>query len=89
MIQPDVSSPPSAQAPASDASPPFVDDASGSVGVVRPAFIPFDTPLPLTSGQVLPSYELAVETYGTLNEQRSNAVLFLLDLNSSHHFACA
>ncbi len=59
----------------------------GSVGVVRPQFIAFDAPLPLASGQVLPSYELAVETYGSLNAQRNNAVLVCHALNASHHVA--
>ncbi|MFA5522181.1 MAG: homoserine O-acetyltransferase [Castellaniella sp.] len=59
----------------------------GSVGIVRPEFIPFDEPLRLASGQVLPRYELAVETYGTLNEARSNAVLVCHALNASHHVA--
>ncbi|MGB6102531.1 MAG: homoserine O-acetyltransferase [Pusillimonas sp.] len=59
----------------------------GSVGVVAPQFISFTEPLALTSGQVLPRYELAVETYGTLNEQRNNAVLVCHALNASHHVA--
>lgn len=63
------------------------DVPPGSVGVVSPQFITFDTPLRLTSGQVLPSYELAVETYGVLNAERSNAVLICHALNASHHVA--
>jgi homoserine O-acetyltransferase len=59
----------------------------GSVGVVSPQFIPFNEPLLLTSGQVLPEYVLAVETYGTLNAERSNAVLICHALNASHHVA--
>ncbi|MFT0544837.1 homoserine O-succinyltransferase MetX [Allopusillimonas ginsengisoli] len=59
----------------------------GSVGVVAPEIISFNEPLPLASGQVLPSYELAVETYGTLNAARSNAVLICHALNASHHVA--
>ncbi|MGH8845486.1 MAG: homoserine O-succinyltransferase MetX [Advenella sp.] len=58
-----------------------------SVGVVTPQFLQFDQPLMLSSGQVLPSYTLAVETYGTLNAQRSNAVLVCHALNASHHVA--
>jgi homoserine O-acetyltransferase len=58
-----------------------------SVGVVTPQFLQFDQPLTLSSGQVLPSYTLAVETYGTLNAQRSNAVLVCHALNASHHVA--
>lgn len=60
---------------------------AGSVGIVRPQFIQFDEPLHLASGQSLPQYELAVETYGTLNAQRSNAVLICHALNASHHVA--
>lgn len=59
----------------------------GSVGIVSPEYISFDEPLHLSSGQVLPSYTLAVETYGALNPQRSNAVLICHALNASHHVA--
>jgi homoserine O-acetyltransferase len=47
----------------------------------------FDQPLRLQSGAVLPAYTLAYETYGTLNPQRSNAVLICHALNASHHVA--
>jgi homoserine O-acetyltransferase len=57
------------------------------VGVVSPQYIRFNEPLHLSSGQTLPSYELAVETYGVLNPQRSNAVLICHALNASHHVA--
>lgn len=60
---------------------------AGSVGVVRAQKIAFDEPLQLVSGQVLPSYELAIETYGELNADRSNAVLICHALNASHHVA--
>lgn len=59
----------------------------GSVGYVSPEFIDFNEPLALSSGQVLASYTLAVETYGTLNAERSNAVLVCHALNASHHVA--
>ena len=59
----------------------------GSVGVVSPEFIRFDEPLHLVSGQTLSGYELAIETYGTLNADRSNAVLVCHALNASHHVA--
>ena len=35
----------------------------------------------------MPAYELAVETYGRLNADRSNAVLICNALNASHHVA--
>ena len=58
-----------------------------SVGVVTPQKMQFDQPLPLRSGAQLPAYELAYETYGQLNAQRSNAVLVCHALNASHHVA--
>ncbi len=60
---------------------------AGSVGRVQPTILRFDEPLSLASGQVLPAYELAVETYGVLNERRDNAVLICHALNASHHVA--
>jgi homoserine O-acetyltransferase/O-succinyltransferase len=47
----------------------------------------FAEPLPLQSGAALAGYELAYETYGTLNADRSNAVLVCHALNASHHVA--
>jgi homoserine O-acetyltransferase len=47
----------------------------------------FEQPLPLVSGQTLEAYDLAIETYGTLNAQASNAVLICHALNASHHVA--
>lgn len=64
-----------------------IDIPEGSVGIVTPEIIAFDEPLHLSSGQVLPRYELAVETYGTLNHDCSNAVLVCHALNASHHVA--
>ena len=47
----------------------------------------FADPLPLRSGVSIRSYDLCYETYGTLNEAKSNAVLVLHALNASHHLA--
>ena len=47
----------------------------------------FEEPLPLRSGKLLRQYDLAFETYGTLNAERSNAVLVCHALNASHHVA--
>ena len=58
-----------------------------SVGTVVPQIARFAAPLPLASGRVLADYELAYETYGTLNADRSNAVLICHALNASHHVA--
>ncbi|MDM7943349.1 MAG: homoserine O-acetyltransferase [Hydrogenophaga sp.] len=55
--------------------------------IVTPQTYRFAEPLPLRSGACLPAYELVVETYGTLNADRSNAVLICHALNASHHVA--
>lgn len=47
----------------------------------------FAGPLALRSGASLGDYTLAYETYGTLNAERSNAVLVCHALNASHHVA--
>ena len=61
--------------------------APGSVGVVHPLDMEFDQPLALKSGAVMPAYRLRYETYGTLNADRSHAVLVCHALNASHHVA--
>ncbi len=58
-----------------------------SVGLVTPQQMHFSEPLPLKSGAQLSAYTLSYETYGTLNAQRSNAVLVCHALNASHHVA--
>ncbi|WP_206955225.1 homoserine O-succinyltransferase MetX [Trinickia acidisoli] len=58
-----------------------------SIGIVAPQRMHFNEPLALQSGASLSGYDLMVETYGTLNAQRSNAVLVCHALNASHHVA--
>ncbi|KPK48731.1 MAG: homoserine O-acetyltransferase [Thiotrichales bacterium SG8_50] len=58
-----------------------------SVGIVTPETAHFDQPLSLTSGGVIPAYDLIYETYGKLNAQKSNAVLVCHALSSNHHVA--
>lgn len=58
-----------------------------SVGAVEAQRIHFSEPLHLRSGGVLPSYDLAVETYGTLNAAKSNAILVCHALSGHHHVA--
>ncbi|MGH8686192.1 MAG: homoserine O-succinyltransferase MetX [Burkholderiales bacterium] len=60
---------------------------ASSVGLVTPQLAHFDEPLPLACGLVLADYDLAYETYGTLNADASNAVLVCHALNASHHVA--
>ena len=60
---------------------------TNSVGIVSPQSIRFDEPLPLANGARFGPYQLMVETYGTLNAARSNAVLICHALNAGHHVA--
>jgi len=60
---------------------------SDSVGIVAPQTAHFDKPLTLKSGAVLPQFDLVYETYGTLNADKSNAVLICHALSGTHHVA--
>ena len=61
--------------------------SSGSVGIVAPQTAHFDKPLTLKSGAVLPQFDLVYETYGSLNADKSNAVLICHALSGTHHVA--
>ncbi|WDZ96310.1 homoserine O-acetyltransferase [Herbaspirillum sp. WKF16] len=58
-----------------------------SIGIVSPQVMHFAEPLPLQGGAQLADYSLTYETYGTLNADKSNAVLVCHALNASHHVA--
>ena len=58
-----------------------------SVGAVVARKAAFDEPLQLRGGGVLPSYEIAYETYGSLNADKSNAVLVCHALTGDQHVA--
>jgi homoserine O-acetyltransferase len=58
-----------------------------SVGIVTPQTAHFSEPLELRSGAVLPEYDLTYETYGTLNADKSNAILICHALSGTHHVA--
>lgn len=60
---------------------------ANSVGIVAPQTAHFNTPLTLKSGAVLPQFDLVYETYGTLNSDKSNAVLICHALSGTHHVA--
>jgi homoserine O-acetyltransferase len=47
----------------------------------------FPTPVKLRHGETLPGVEVAYETYGTLNEDRSNAVLICHAISGDSHLA--
>ncbi len=55
--------------------------------IATPQAMHFAEPLALQSGASVRDYTLAFETYGTLNADRSNAVLVCHALNASHHVA--
>jgi homoserine O-acetyltransferase len=58
-----------------------------SVGLVTPQKFEFTEPLALACGRTLDQYQLMVETYGTLNEDKSNAILICHALSGHHHVA--
>lgn len=60
---------------------------NNSVGIVTPETLHFDTPLTLECNRTLPAFDLVIETYGTLNADKSNAVLICHALSGSHHAA--
>jgi homoserine O-acetyltransferase len=55
--------------------------------IAEPQSMLFEAPLPLQSGASIRDYSLSYETYGTLNADKSNAVLICHALNASHHVA--
>lgn len=60
---------------------------NNSVGIVAPKTTHFSEALTLKSGEILPQYDLVYETYGTLNADKSNAVLICHALSGNHHVA--
>lgn len=58
-----------------------------SVGLVEPQKIHISEPLMLACGRELNGYDLVYETYGTLNTDKSNAVLICHALSGHHHAA--
>jgi homoserine O-acetyltransferase len=61
--------------------------APGSIGPVVPQRLVIDEPFALAAGVSLPHWELVYETYGTLNADRSNAILICHALSGHHHVA--
>ena len=58
-----------------------------SVGIVTPQTQQFNQPIELACGRTLPNYTLIYETYGTLNADKSNAILICHALSGHHHAA--
>ncbi|MFT4613490.1 MAG: homoserine O-acetyltransferase [Bacteroidia bacterium] len=61
--------------------------SDNAIGIVTPQIARFDDPLTLVCGRELSAYEIVYETYGELNETRSNAVLVCHALSGHHHAA--
>ena len=55
--------------------------------IITTRSVDFNEPLYLESGRVLDSFKLKYETYGELNEDKSNVVLVCHALTGSHHAA--
>jgi homoserine O-acetyltransferase/O-succinyltransferase len=55
--------------------------------IASPQSMHFEAALPLQSSASIRAYDLAFETYGQLNADKSNAVLICHALNASHHVA--
>jgi len=60
---------------------------TSSVGIVSAQRAQFDIPLQFKSGAVLPRYEIVYETYGRINDDKSNAILICHALSGHHHVA--
>ena len=60
---------------------------TNSIGLVQSQIAEFAEPLHLESKGVLKNYSIVYETYGTLNAEKSNAILICHALSSDHHAA--
>ena len=58
-----------------------------SVGLVIEKSFKEPNPFSLKSGLTLPEFEIMYETYGELNQKKSNAILICHALSGHHHAA--
>ncbi len=64
---------------------PFI--MKDSVGIVETQFLSPSSSLPLESGEILDNFTIAYETYGHLNDTKSNAILICHALSGDAHAA--
>lgn len=67
------------------AIPTSTDDLRSAAPLTHAQYATFDTPLPLALGGELPSVTVCYETYGTLQADRSNAILICHALSGDSH----
>ena len=60
---------------------------SASIGIVEPKKVILSDSLTLDCGKELKEIEMVYESYGSLNENSSNAVLICHALSGNHHAA--
>ncbi len=58
-----------------------------NLGLVKPILSVFKSPLHLKNGAILPEFSLMIETYGTLNAEKTNGILICHALSGNHHAA--
>ncbi len=59
----------------------------GEVGLVQYSDFDYEKPFTFEDGQTIPRFRLRYETYGRLNENRSNTILICHALSGDHHCA--
>lgn len=69
------------------ADPQSIGHLEGDVGLVSYQDFICDEPFFFDSGENIPSYQIRYETYGTLNADRTNAILICHALSGDHHCA--
>jgi homoserine O-acetyltransferase len=57
------------------------------IGIVETQYVSFDAPLKLESGETFGPFTIAYETYGTLNKEKSNALLIEHAFSGDAHAA--
>ena len=60
---------------------------SGNLGIIEPSFFDYKEDFHLESGKLLKGFKIIYETYGSLNENKSNAILICHALSGNHHAA--